>query len=121
MNKTEISKTISALSLACLVGFIASRASLLLWLSVVLLAGNVFENRFTALIARLWMKMAAALGHVNSRIILSLVFYLMLTPFAVIFRAFNKAVTDDFLRNKKNSCFDDVKTIFEKNSFEKTW
>lgn len=121
MNKTEISKTISSLALACLIGFAVFGASWLLWLSVLLLAGNVFENRLTVLIAEQWMKLAAGLGHVNSRIILTIVFYLILTPFASVYRVFNKTAVGDFFGNKRSSFFDDSKTFSDKKSFEKTW
>lgn len=33
-----------------------------------------------------WMRFAAALGHVNSRVLLSLVYYLIVTPYGVVSR-----------------------------------
>lgn len=38
---------------------------------------------------RVWMKVGAALGKVNSRIILGIVFYLVITPMALIMRIFH--------------------------------
>lgn len=121
MDKTEVSKTISVLSLASLAGFFLFKASWLLWLSALLTAGNVFENRITLLIATYWIKFATFLGHVNSKIILTVVFYLVLTPFAILYRIFNKASVESFLRNKRTSNFEDCTAEIKKESFEKVW
>lgn len=121
MDKTEVSKTVSVLSLASLAGFVLFKASWLLWLSALLTAGNIFDNRLTPLIASYWIKFATFLGHINSKIILTLVFYLALTPFAVLYRTFNKAGVDSFLRNKRTSNFEDCTAEIKKESFEKVW
>ena len=44
-----------------------------------------------------WMKLAQALGWFNGRLLLSLVFFLLLTPIALIYRLFNR----DSLRLKR--------------------
>ena len=37
-----------------------------------------------------WMKLAAALGYVNSRVLLSLLFYLVFTPYGFVSRLFGR-------------------------------
>jgi hypothetical protein len=39
-------------------------------------------------VERVWMRGAAALGHINSRVILTLVYYLIVTPVGVLVRLF---------------------------------
>ena len=46
-----------------------------------------------------WMKLAAALGFVNSRILLFLLFYLVITPYGVLSRLFGR---DPLNRRKKS-------------------
>lgn len=46
--------------------------------------------RFLKAIYRAWMKFAHALGLVNTRIILSIVYFLIFTPLALIFRLIGK-------------------------------
>ncbi len=41
-------------------------------------------------IALLWLKLAEVLGKINSVLLLSLIFYLVLTPWAFIFRFFHR-------------------------------
>lgn len=41
-------------------------------------------------IAKAWMKLAMFLGHWNGRILLTLVFFLFLTPLAFLYRLFGK-------------------------------
>ena len=48
-------------------------------------------------IERLWMKVAEVLGFVMTRVILTLAFYLVITPIALVARLFGK----DFLHIKK--------------------
>jgi len=109
MMKTELSRekvleTIGVLALACLVighlmrhrpaagkGFLAAAA--------LLLAAGLFVKPAGALIARAWLKFGAVLGAVNSRIILGAIFYLFLTPIALIARL----TRGDFLNLRKGS------------------
>ena len=72
-------------------GFLAAAA--------LLLAAGLFVKPAGALIARAWLKFGGALGAVNSRIILGAVFYLFLTPIALL----SRLTRDDFLGLKKRA------------------
>lgn len=68
----------------------------------------------------LWFKIAQVLGWINTRIILSLVFFLFVTPIALLSRVFKKNMLQ--LRDK------DAKTVFvtrnhtyKKEDLEETW
>ena len=106
MLKTELSRekvleTIGVLALACLVvGHLAKRPGLkagFLAAAALLLAVGLFVKPAGALIARAWLKFGGALGAVNSRIILGAIFYLFLTPIALLARL----TRGDFLHLKK--------------------
>lgn len=45
-----------------------------------------------------WMKLAVALGYLNSRVLLSLLFYLVLTPYGLVLKLFGR---DSLNRRKK--------------------
>jgi hypothetical protein len=89
------------LALACLVvGHLATRQGLkggFLAAAALLLAVGLFVKPAGALIARAWLKFGGALGAVNSRIILGVIFYLFLTPIALLARL----TRGDFLDLKK--------------------
>ena len=74
----------------------------------------------------LWYKIAEVLGWVNSRIILSILFFLFLSPLALLYRLFNK----DTLQIKKRSLqekplegsmFVDRDHQYETKDFEEVW
>lgn len=108
MIKTELTRekvleTIGVLALACLVvGHLATRPGLksgFLAAAALLLATGLFVKPAGALIARAWLKFGGVLGAVNSRIILGAIFYLFLTPIALLARL----TRGDFLHLKKQA------------------
>lgn len=55
-------------------------------LALALCLAALFSRPWTERFSRGWMALAGALGYVNSRILLSLVYYLAVTPLGVILR-----------------------------------
>ena len=57
------------------------------WIIAIVLAGlSLFVPKSLDPVYRVWMKIGLALGCVNSRIILSIVFFIILTPMALIMK-----------------------------------
>lgn len=52
---------------------------------------------------RLWMKLGAALNFVMTRVILTVFYYLILTPFSLVMRLFGKAPLDLAWKDGKSS------------------
>ncbi|MFA5181869.1 MAG: SxtJ family membrane protein [Syntrophales bacterium] len=121
LDRLATSKTISVLTLAVLIAYVVFSAPWLLWAAVLLTLGNAFESRFTTVLARYWMKFAALLGGFNSRVILTVTFYLILTPLAFVYRIFNRPLVDHFRANKRQSYFEDLNKTYTPADFEKTW
>ncbi|MFA6412124.1 MAG: SxtJ family membrane protein [Syntrophales bacterium] len=121
MDRLATSKTISVLTLAVLIAYVIFKAQWLLWIALLLTLGNTFESRFTTALARYWMKFADLLGAFNSRVILTLTFYLILTPLAFVYRIFNRPLVDHFRANKRQSYFEDLGKTYTPADFEKTW
>jgi len=121
MDRIKVFKTTNTLSIALLIGFVAFNVKWLLWAALLLLLGAIIESRVTTILSEYWMKFAHILGNVNSRIILSIVFYMILTPFALIYRMFNKAAIDHFFGKNRKSNFDDKSSAYSKESLEKLW
>jgi hypothetical protein len=57
--------------------------------AAIALLGSAFP-RVLAPVYRVWMRFGKALGYVNSRILLSIIFFLVLTPVALVRRVFNR-------------------------------
>jgi hypothetical protein len=103
LSREKVLETVGVLALACLVvGHLAKRPGVkggFLAAAALLLAAGLFVRPAGALIARAWLKFAEVLGAVNSRIILAAIFYLFLTPIAVLARL----TRGDFLHLKKSA------------------
>jgi hypothetical protein len=68
----------------------------------------------------LWMKLTWVLSMIVPNVLLSVIFYLFLTPIALLSRIFGKK-NQLTLKNTKDSLFKENTKKFEKSSFEKTW
>ena len=101
LTRERVLETIGVLALACLVvGHLATRPGLktgFLTAAALLLAAGLFVKPAGALVARAWLTFGGALGAVNSRIILGAIFYLFMTPIALLARL----TRGDFLHLKK--------------------
>ncbi len=71
-------------------------------------------------IAFVWMSIAGFINRILSTLVLSLVFYIILLPMAILSKLFGKKDILQ-LKNPKNSVFKNREQIFDKESFEKTW
>lgn len=71
-------------------------------------------------ITTLWMGLAGILGRISSVIILTVVFFLILTPAAFIRRIFRKE-NKKAVSEKNNSAFQERNHLFSKADLENPW
>jgi hypothetical protein len=90
-------ETMGVLCAAALVFGLLLKIQALLYIALALLLTGLFVKGLAALITRVWLKFAEILGGINTRIILTVVFYVLLTPIAVIYRM----VHGDFMGLKR--------------------
>ena len=83
-------ETLGVLAAFFLVLCVLTHRQVFVYLSLSLLIIALFIKPLAGLISKIWLKFAEILGTFNSKVILSLVFYLFLTPIAFLFRIFNK-------------------------------
>ena len=57
---------------------------------LVLLLTGLFSASGSRKFHRLWMRLAHALGYVNSRILLSAIYFLMMTPYGLVLRVLGR-------------------------------
>ena len=82
----------------------------ILWgVGSLLVVPGALAPRALAGVERVWMAMAGVLGHVNARIILTLVFFLLMTPVGAVLRLF---------RDPLNRRLDDGDSNWTKRSVE---
>ncbi|GHU82073.1 hypothetical protein FACS189415_1840 [Bacteroidia bacterium] len=91
------------------------------WINIAILLGVIcaFSDYLTKKVDFLWMKLAWLLGLIVPNILLSIVFYVFLTPIAWLSRQGNKDPL--LLKNTKTSIFKEYRKSFNKTFFEKPW
>lgn len=68
----------------------------------------------------LWGKIAEILGWINSRIILSLIFFIVLTPISLIYRLFHKDPLA-LRKPKNNTVYNTRDHEYTSEDFQNTW
>lgn len=122
MNRLETLKTLNILSLAALVFHFVFGASWLLWLAALLLLAGASDNPVGRGLAAGWLKFAGWLGHFNTRVLLFLIYWLVLTPVALIYRLVSGRASAHFRRDPGGSLFSDMEgDPCARENFEKPW
>lgn len=121
ISDIETYKTINVLAVALLIAFLFSRENIFLFLAVILLVNNIIFIEANRVIADYWLAFAKVVGNINSKIILTIIFFLFLTPIAFLYRIFNREQVANFKVNNRESYFEDVSKEFGKEDFLKQW
>ena len=118
-DQIKVAETILILSLASMIiGFIFEIEQCFA-ISTILLLAYLIAYRICLWITRIWLGFSKVLGGLMSRLLLSLCFYLVLTPISFIYRLFNTDNLD--LKPTKTSYFHTRDVIFDKQYFERIW
>ena len=89
------------------------------WVSLGAGITGIISERLSKRIEWLWMKLAKVLSYIIPNILLTLVFFLILFPLALLSRLFNKDPL--MLSPKYKTYFIEINQEMEKSSFNKTW
>lgn len=87
---------------------------------LVISAVAVFSNKAALLIEKIWFKLSSILSQIIPNIILTILFFLFLTPVSLLARIF-RANSNFIIRNNSDSLFKDQQKKYNKKSFEKAW
>ena len=98
--------------------FIESRN--ILYLALILTGLGVFSTETSLIIEKIWFKISFILSLFIPNILLTVIFFLILTPIALLSRLF-KSHTDFNSKNNEKSMFRIKNKSFAKDSFERAW
>lgn len=121
-KRTKALETMLVLVAGLLAFYIWVKNPWLLRGALALAAAGVFSPWLTGKIHAGWMLLAQGLGWLNGRILLSVVFYLLLTPIAWLSRLFGAA--SSFSRRKRQaeeSYYTERNHTYEPSDLENTW
>ncbi len=113
-------KTVLTICGGLLVIFLLTKMYAILFIGAFLFIASFFSKPFASLIDRLWMSLSLILSKIFPPILLTIIFFVFLTPIAILSRIFGEK-NPLHLKNTDNSLFKTVNKTFEKNSFEKPW
>jgi hypothetical protein len=121
MPTSESSKTLSGIALALMIGYYLFKVEVLLHIVFALSILIVFPNAVSRILATAWLKFSEILGSINSRIILTLIYFVVLVPVSFCYRRFNSKLVEYFAGRNLDSFFIDSNRIYSRETFEKTW
>lgn len=121
MNKYQTSHILNVMALGLLIGHIVFHQTILLYLATLLLILIAFPNSAGRILAVAWMRLGGALGTINSRVLLTIVYYLVLVPVAYCYRRFNHEKVDYFFGRNRKSYFIDATRRYDQAMFNKIW
>lgn len=92
-NKAKEKETILTICTALVLLFLFNKEKnpILLQLAVCLGLAGMFSDFLTAKIHWVWMQLAQGMGRIMNKIILGIIFYLLLTPIAILSRLVKKS------------------------------
>jgi hypothetical protein len=118
--KSDPIKTVLVITVGMLVLYFVTDVKWLLIVSLIVGLTGLISPYLAKRIDFLWMKLAWILSLIVPNIILSIVFYLFLTPIALLSRLFGPSDPIN-LKNSTDTLFKDYKKAVDKASFEKPW
>ncbi|MEP7127328.1 MAG: SxtJ family membrane protein [Chitinophagales bacterium] len=109
--KSQVYSNMIAIAAGLLAVHFIFKVSYIDYAALAILVMALLSYSLASMLSKGWMKFAEALGFINSKIILSAIFFLFLFPVAMVYRLFNK----DKLRLKKQAA---AKTYYTERNHE---
>lgn len=122
MKRERTLETMLVITVGLLVLHLIFKKPWLLTAALVLGLVGVFSNFLSEKITLGWMKIAEVLGRINAAVLLSVVFFLFVTPIAFVRKLFSK--TDALrLRDARNAptLYEDRNHAYAAKDLENTW
>jgi hypothetical protein len=113
-------KTILVISMGFLIVYLITQWKWAVYITLTVGLIGIVSDYLSKKLDFLWMKLTWILSFIVPNVLLTLVFYLLLFPIAVLSRLFGEK--DPLrLKNTTNSIFKNSNKKFDKVSFEKPW
>jgi len=119
-QKTDPVKTVLTISVGFTVLYFITKWDWTIITALVVGLAGVFSSYLSKKIDFLWMKLAWFLNLIVPNVLLTIIFFLLLFPLALLSRIFGKK-DPLILKNKKDSYFKNCNRQLDKTSFEKPW
>ena len=119
-SKIEIDKTILVIATGFIALYFVFHLNYFITIAFIISVLSILSEWIANFIASLWLKLAKLLSYIAPNIIMSLVFFLMLTPIALLQKLLKRNST--FMMNDtQKSTFSDSNKSIDRTHFEKPW
>jgi hypothetical protein len=119
-NTTTPEKTVLTIVVGFLILHFFTKEILFFWFAIVIGCIGVLSPFIATYIHRFWMFLSHVLGLIFPKIVLTLLFFFVLFPIALLAKIFSK--NDPLmLKNNRGSTFINVQQSFPPYFFEKLW
>jgi saxitoxin biosynthesis operon SxtJ-like protein len=119
-KKIEPFKTVLVITVGFLVVYLITKSHWSLYISLAVGILGLLSNYLAIKIEFLWMKLTWVLGLIVPNILLTIFFYVFLTPIAFLSRLIGEK-NQLSLKNINSTLFKERNKTFDKQSFEKPW
>jgi hypothetical protein len=121
-NRTnaQAAQTVFLLVLAAVIGYLWKQHVYFLYPALLLSVGGFLSPSFVLFVDKIWMKLGWLLGQIIPRLLLSFIFYFILTPLALLSKVLGEKDPLQ-LRKPTNSLFKEASSFNTKESFKKMW
>ncbi len=119
MEKKQF-ETINICALFVLILFLITGKVFLLYIGMGLLVISVLIKPLGRLFANAWLKLSLVIGTFNSRVLLTIFFFIVLTPLALVRRIFRRDLLD-IKKVETDTYWKTVDREFDRSSLDRIW
>jgi len=121
METKDAIKFLNSLSLIFMVLFLIFKMDAFLYIPMAVIVIILMSESISKIIASKLIQIFLFVGTINSKILLTIIFYFVLTPTAFLFRLSNRKIVVYFNDNSIPSYFIDINKNYNKEFYEKQW
>jgi hypothetical protein len=100
MKKVKTYETILVITTGFVILYLLTKAITFIIVALTISVLSIMSFYIADKINWLWMKLSEGMGYISSKLILSIVFYLLLLPISLIYKIFNKDTLNVRKRNR---------------------
>ena len=119
MDRKKQLESILVIVIGFLILYVLFKVETFLWIALGVGVLSLISNWVAEKITWLWFKIAEILGYINSRVLLSAIFFLFLTPIAFLSRVFSGKKLN--LKRSDDTYYENTEHLYEPKDFEEMW
>jgi hypothetical protein len=115
MNNLDAYKLLVAFSTVFILLFLKTEKFLFIYIELLILLTSVFSFPTFLSAAQFWKSTTEKISSIVSKIILSIIFIIIITPLSFIYRIFNQKEVNIFYKDLQQSYFDNVESKIKRD------